>query len=509
MIVSVAVKATVVIMLAFVATLMARKSRASVRHSVFASLFVSLLILPAAAWLVPARDVELPPATPEPVSAVAQMIGPAAMAPSMMEERRGREDWNWFAIARDIYLAGAGLLLVSLGAGVWRLRRWSHGADVWIEASTIAAEVANQNGIRRAVLVVVSEEVAVPMTFGFRRQTVVMPATAHAWDEGAIRRALRHELEHVRRDDWAMQLIARVACALYWPHPLVWVAWRRFCLEAERVCDDAVLRAADASTYAEQLVVLARSLTRREPVPALAMAAPSRLSERVHAILDPRQRRGPQSRVAMIVTAALMVTVVMTFGPVRLVAAVADDPHVQAVVEGVDGSLKDLDMYRDAIIDAAAAGDVDALEELIVERRIDINTPLVGDGTPLLIAARAGRRDAVQWLLDRGADPNASSPGDGNALIAAAGASEVEIITMLLDRGARIEDIVPGDENALITAAGSASPETVRLLLDRGANPNSRAWAERGWRTPLAEARRRGHRKIERMLIAAGARGVR
>src|SRR6185436_6300080 len=100
-----------------------------------------------------------------------------------------------------------------------------------------------------------------PLTFGFRRSTILMPEAAQSWSESELRRALRHELEHVRREDWLAQLGARVACALYWPHPLVWVAWRRFCFEAERACDDAVVVAfPGAEDYAGQLVTLAKSV---------------------------------------------------------------------------------------------------------------------------------------------------------------------------------------------------------------------------------------------------------
>ena len=38
-----------------------------------------------------------------------------------------------------------------------------------------------------------------------------------------------------------MQILARAVAAFYWFHPLVWMAWRRLCLEAERSCDDAVV----------------------------------------------------------------------------------------------------------------------------------------------------------------------------------------------------------------------------------------------------------------------------
>jgi bla regulator protein blaR1 len=512
MIISIAIKATAILTLAFVAALSARRSRASLRHGVFASLFVALLLLPVAGSLVPANEVTLPAAAPQAVTAVAAMTTLPVEPVAVSEPVERAPNWSWMSIAVAAYFTGLAVLLTILAAGVWRLRRWSHDAEVWIEASTVAAEVARDNAIRRAVLVVISDEVSVPLTFGFRRQTIVMPAPARHWDVEAIRRAIRHELEHVRRDDWTMQLVARVACAVYWPHPMVWMAWRRFCLEAERACDDAVVRASDASTYAEQLVALARTIGRSSNVPALAMASHSRLSERVHAILDAKQARGPQSRAAMLLSAGVMVVLAVTFGSVRVVAAVTghddqDEAIADGVKGGVEGALEEFDMYRDAVVKAAERGNIDALDDLLIRKGLGINTPIVGDGTPILIAARAGQRHAVQWLLDRGADPNTPSPGDGNALIAAAGAGEIEIMRILIDRGAHLEDVVPGDENALITASAEGTPDAVKLLIEHGANVNSRVWADdREWRTPLRMARRRGHTQIIRMLEAAGAR---
>ena len=513
MIVSIAIKATVILALAFAAVLFARRSRASLRHGVFASLFVALLLLPVAGNLVPANEVALPAAAPQALTAVAAMSTPAPVSELTISEPAERASgWTWMGVAVTVYLVGLSILIAVLASGVWRLRRWSHDAEVWIEGSTVAAEVARDSGIRRAVLVVVSDEVSVPLTFGFRRQTIVMPWAARQWESEAIRRAIRHELEHVRRDDWAMQLVARVACAVYWPHPMVWMAWRRFCLEAERACDDAVVRGSDASTYADQLVALARTLDRRNRVPALAMASRSRLSERIRAILDAKQARGPQSRSAILLIAGFTVALAVTFGSVRVVAAVTepdddDDAIADGVKGGVEGALQEFDMYRESVVHAAERGDIEALDDLLIRRGIGINTPIVGDGTPILIAARAGRRTAVQWLLDRGADPNTPSPGDGNALIAAAAAGEVEIMRMLIDRGAHLEDVVPGDENALITASAEGTPEAVSLLIERGANVNSRVWADgREWRTPVRMARRRGDTQIIRMLEAAGAR---
>src|SRR6185295_12382335 len=319
----------------------------------------------------------------------------------------------------------------------------------------------------------------------------------------------------VRRDDWAMQLMARVACAFYWPHPLVWSAWRRFCAEAERACDDAVVGAFEPVTYAEQLVTLARTITERRSVPALAMASPTRLSERVHAILDPAQVRGPHGRAARIATVSIVTVLLAVFGSLRLVGE--ESAYDRAVREGVAGGVEDgvrggteggvsdavsgaLELYRQGVINAAENGDV-ALLQAFLDRGFNINTTFDGDGTMLLIAAKNGREAAVRYLLDHGADPNATSPGDGNPLIAAAGAGETEMVSLLLDRGAHIDDVVPGDENALITAARRGQTEAVRLLIGRGADVNVRVFVidtdePPHWRTALRVARRGGYEEI-------------
>jgi uncharacterized protein (TIGR03435 family) len=141
-----------------------------------------------------------------------------------------------------------------------------------------------------------------------------------------------HELEHVRRGDCLVHAVARMVCALYWFHPLVWISWRRLGLEAERACDDAVLRRASsngAADYADQLVTLAKQMTNKASAPLLAMASRSDLRMRVAAVLDTNQRRGRPG--ALRITAALTATLLLVavISPLRAVSTTPEREAVQ------------------------------------------------------------------------------------------------------------------------------------------------------------------------------------
>ena len=164
------------------------------------------------------------------------------------------------------------------------------------------------------MLLLQSDHPTLLVTWGLVRPNVLLPTPALDWSDDLARIVLRHELAHVSRGDWAVQVTAEVLRALYWFNPLVWIACRRLRQESEHACDDAVLGGGiDGPDYATHLLDLARTLNaeRRAWLPAPAMARPSSLEGRIKAMLNVSINRNPLTRSARvaIVIAILSVAV--------------------------------------------------------------------------------------------------------------------------------------------------------------------------------------------------------
>ena len=120
--------------------------------------------------------------------------------------------------------------------------------------------------------------------------------------------AMAHELLHVRRRDWAVQIAADLVRRAYWFQPLMWIACRMLRRESEQACDDVVLGAGvEAPAYAGHLLHLARAgRTSYRWAVALPMARPSTLERRITAMLNSaRNRRALTFRAVVVTTIAL------------------------------------------------------------------------------------------------------------------------------------------------------------------------------------------------------------
>jgi beta-lactamase regulating signal transducer with metallopeptidase domain len=517
---SLVAKATIILIAGLAATRLSRTARASVRHLVIASSFAALIALPL--WLAgaPTMTIDVPVAASAPsvANTIAAPGAGTSVASAATPSRTTAPRVSVAGALRAVWITGVVIFLIPVFSVLWRLSTIRRtGLPVAWRRDEIA-RLAAQRGVRLPVELLEHEGVPGPMTFGITHPVIVLPLDAREWDEAELRRALMHELEHIKRGDWLMQILARVVAACYWFHPLVWTAWRRLCLEAERSCDDAVVTSEERTDYAEQLVTLARRMSATPVQPMLGMANRSDLSTRVTAVLDERLHRGRAGFALAAGTVAAAALVVIAVAPVR--AVVKDEISETAIAEPSDeqfsrrvppGQRRARALDRE-LYEAAEAGDLADVKEML-EAGANANARLDGDGSPLIGAARSGNILIAQLLLDNGADPNLPVPGDGSPLIMAAMTGRLDQVALLVQRGADVNLAVAGDENPLMGAAEGGHLAVVRHLVDHGANIHTRIWSQRGgrpdegeWRTALSQARKNRHIGVVQYLESLGAR---
>jgi uncharacterized protein (TIGR03435 family) len=338
---SIVAKATVVLCVALLLLRCARPATASARHLVLAAAFAVLAALPLAERLVPPVGITVDAAGTAPLLPItradttADLATPvnAPAASSLRSSAGGDARWSWEQLLFAAWAMGAFVCLAPVLLTPWRLHRLRRKAHRWSRGDSLIR--ATERG-RARIAVFVHDEDTPPLTYGLVRPAILLPAAAARWSDDDIVRALVHELEHVRRADWPVFIAARIVSAVYWFHPLVWIAWRRLGLEAERACDDAVLRGSERTAYAQQLVTLARERWRASAVPVLSMTGRSDLSVRIASVLDETQIRGRLGRARAAVILALATVLLAALGSLRaqgpsVVIAPADAPAFEVV----------------------------------------------------------------------------------------------------------------------------------------------------------------------------------
>jgi beta-lactamase regulating signal transducer with metallopeptidase domain len=173
------------------------------------------------------------------------------------------------------WLAGVMVLTIRKTGGfciLWHLRRC--GVSEPNDGMTsLFREACDKIGIDpRRVCLKISILTQVPMTMGWLRPVVLFPAALFSGlSTGEIELLLAHELAHVRRFDYLVNLLQTVVETLFFYHPVTWWISRRIRQERENVCDDLV-----ASGVTERLAyakVLLRLESLRLPGESFACAA--------------------------------------------------------------------------------------------------------------------------------------------------------------------------------------------------------------------------------------------
>jgi TonB family protein len=364
-----AVRSSLVLLIGLGLTACLTKRSAALRHFVLAAaIFCAALVVPFSlalpAWDVPLPARALPRSAPQPAPSPdrtstfadasvrlgvtpASTVAPAPPAPQV-------------DLTPIAWLAGFLVAASALLAGIVRLTgitaRASRVDDVrWVR---IAEDVAAAYRIKRKVVLLQTGTPELLATWGILRPRVLLPAHARDWSEDRIRVVLCHELAHIRRHDWFLQIAAEALRTVLWFNPLIWITCTRLRRESEQACDDVVIgKGVPAREYAAHLLELARKCRRPQSpwLSATPMAHPSTLERRIAAMLNPRLDRQALSRRAFAVIAVLLVAVTLPIAalrgaqvvPAALTGSVYD--ATGAVLPGVTLELEDENQFKSTV----------------------------------------------------------------------------------------------------------------------------------------------------------------
>jgi len=294
--------------------LMKRRSAAERSWIAHAGLF-ALVLMAVAPLAMPNWTVEAPaalgiaqateaPASSTSTAAASEIKAEKTVAPSTVTPKTSvaqpaaSEQTGLSATATTmvLYAVPAAILLFITFLALARLVALQAKAEVLVDGHWLSALARAQRrmGFKHGTALLTSNELASPISWGLMRPVIVLNARA-VEAQGEAEAIIAHELAHVARMDWIKLLLARVATALFWFNPLVWLLAREAHQLREEAADDAVLAADISDTdYAELLVGVAR-----HDSPGLLLGAhgvaPSKssLARRVARVLDSKIMRGP------------------------------------------------------------------------------------------------------------------------------------------------------------------------------------------------------------------------
>jgi TonB family protein len=179
-------------------------------------------------------------------------------------------------IALILLSAGMLIRLGWLATGFWRLARLRRHSRPLRPVSSWSVEA----DIR------VSDAISSPVTFGFLRPAVLLPANFSALDASVQEAILCHEILHVRRRDWLFTLAEEFVRTVFWFHPAIWWLLGEIGLAREQVVDRQVVELTRSrDQYVDALLAIAGARPRLDLAPAPLFLRKRHLKQRVVSIL--------------------------------------------------------------------------------------------------------------------------------------------------------------------------------------------------------------------------------
>lgn len=407
--------------------------------------------------------------------------------------------------------------------------------------------------ISKPVRYLTSHRIGSPMVIGWLRPAVLFPpALLEELRESQIVAIIAHELAHVKRHDFLVNLLQSLFCTVFFYHPGVWWMSARIEEEREHCCDDLAIEATGQPVgYAKTLLELKESELAGA---SLAMAYSGNgkgFKQRITRLLSGylnTSTYGEGFTTAVIIAGCIALALNLSgqqenslingghtadnvevfhqgefttpseeerngFGPPPpppppKPIAPLNQEEAQMVIEKLLGKQigrdsGDTPSLFDLFMQAVYEGEEELVAYFLEKKEFtNLNQTDEHDFTPLMAAASENHEEVVQLLIDAGAEINFVNAHGWTALIEAADEGSYESAVVLIKAGADAN--LKGNNNnrsALAMAASEGHMDVFRLLVENGAD----VLAMQGKRHPLHEAAEEGELLALRTILQIGS----
>jgi beta-lactamase regulating signal transducer with metallopeptidase domain len=349
-----------------------RGVKSATRYALFCGALALMAIVPMVTFVVlnHAR-------TPVPIAAppladihIALSAPPAPLQPGPAP--------SWLPWLVRLWLAGVVLLSLRSAGGLLlaqRLKYW-RTAPAAASIQQTASRLRARLDLRRAVRIFESAVAQVPSAIGWLRPVVLLPASAlTALTPEQIEFLLAHELAHIRRHDYFINLLQTAVETVLFYHPAVWWISARIRAEREHCCDDLAVQACgdNAVAYARTLAQLEG--LRSRPVRLALAADGGSLLTRIQRLANRESagRHAPPVWMGVLLPVALALLAALLVRPSRVQATAADaSPAAQPAPPQMHG--------RGYLAGLANAGYTKiSVDEIIALKQNGVEPPYIAD----------------------------------------------------------------------------------------------------------------------------------
>ncbi len=253
----------------------------------------------------------------------------------------------YFPVVVTIYAVGIVLQLMILLSGYAKLKQLRNENTVAIPAhwKAIFELTLSQLKINKTVQFYLSSKVNVPLVIGFFKPVVLFPvALATQLDPQQVEAILIHELSHVRRNDYLINLVKTCIETLLFFNPFVWLTTKFIHIEREHACDDLVVHFTGTPvTYAHALLKLELLKDKQTPVLSLAATgANQHLYQRIKRITDMKTNYINAKQQFLILGLAITTVVSLAWMSPEKATAKTKKPLSLATIKPLVGEKKSL-----------------------------------------------------------------------------------------------------------------------------------------------------------------------